>query len=127
MGACNYFECERCDYKSLVKSYLKRYVRSVHDKVKQMEECKLCNIMFLSKALLKNHNRFNHELIGEEETVKCSQCTYESPNLYRVKRHISQVHQKIRINYCPVCNGSFSSKGNLRAHMRRKHTNMDVM
>ena len=60
--------------------------------------------------ILTKHNRF-----------QCDKCDASFRALYRLKRHISQTHEKIRNCLCEFCGKLYSTLEIVRNHIRAKH------
>ena len=140
------FKCEKCDYKTDVKSSLNRHIKSVHDGVKDILcpdcdfkcsfngnlkqhiksihtkikdfECDICDFKCNSKNYLTKHiNRVHHEI----RDFKCSKCDYKFKSNSHLKRHIKTVHNKIKNIKCGSCEYICSNNSHLKHHIKAVH------
>ena len=52
---------------------------------------------------------------------KCNICG-KSLKVYNMKKHIKEVHKKVKENRCDICDQSFSRPWVLKKHMKSKHS-----
>jgi hypothetical protein len=108
--------CPHCDYVSVFPSHTKRHVASVHDKI-GLQKCSQCSYTNFRADTLVRHVRTHTGV----KTHKCPQCDYAAISSSYVKRHISDVHLKLRGHKCPQCDYCSTRKANLEEHYKTQH------
>lgn len=84
--------------------------------VKASSICEVCG-----KSIVRGYNR--HLLTHKESMVLCCEhCQYKTSNKYLLATHMG-VHFKTRSFQCEYCSATPTSLANLRAHIKRNHTN----
>jgi uncharacterized C2H2 Zn-finger protein/very-short-patch-repair endonuclease len=59
---------------------------------------------------------------SRELVYSCQQCDYVSKRLGDLKKHVKQVHDKIKDFRCPQCDYKTSRSGNLKQHIKDVHS-----
>jgi hypothetical protein len=67
-----------------------------------------------------NHHKLSHNT-GKKRWA-CQQCSYATDVFFRLTRHISGVHERVRSFCCSMCGRQFAQKGNWKLHMRNVHS-----
>ena len=49
------------------------------------------------------------------------QCGMTFASIFVMRRHVLEVHEKIRSHQCNLCSASFTNIGNLKRHIKSKH------
>jgi len=111
------FQCDKCNKVFTTKSDLKRHIKHVHDKIKDIK-CDKCEYTCSTNTRLKLHIKSVHEKIKD---FKCDKCHYMCSTNGDLKQHIKQVHDKIKNFKCDVCSYTCSTKDNLRQHIKQVH------
>ena len=124
------FNCNQCDKtfdKRRKLKYHNNYVhlkKFTHIKVKKVVTCKICNKNFDSKYL-KAHQTSVHLGI---KSVSCDECGKSFSNKSDLKRHLKNVHLKIKritkgesIKNCDKCDMSFHTIEKLKTHLKNIH------
>lgn len=75
--------------------------------------CDVCGLTYISRKSLTLHT-----LIHSDKAFKCTQCEFTFRYQFKLKRHISRVHEKKRPYLCSVCGKSFSGADGKAQHMR---------
>lgn len=114
-------KCDRCEFTTLWKSYLK-----VHQKMHTGEvfRCSRCSYSSPVRSQMLRHERSLHKIgVGRITTgnnlYKCSQCPYSAARKGRLQEHIEMRHSRIsnRVYYCPVCTFKTIWKKSLKVHV----------
>ena len=111
------FQCDKCNKIFTAKSDLKRHIKQVHDKIKDVK-CDKCEYTCSTNCNLKQHIKYIHEKIKD---IKCSKCQYACSTNSGLKVHIKMVHDKIKNIKCSKCEYVCSQNGNLKRHMKTVH------
>ena len=83
--------------------------------------CHDCEAIFRSRKDLREHIKRRHTV--REKTEKCTRCDKDFYSTVALKKHISNVHEKVKPFYCEVCVFRCSRLSNLNVH--RKTHNKD--
>ena len=118
-------KCEFCDKSFLQACFLKKHIYTVHVGPNGFM-CQYCSKSFSQCNLLKTHIR----ICWPEESkqhVNCPQCG-KSLKTYTLKRHIRQVHEKVKpikpkqvISECDLCGKTLKNSYKLKHHKRTVH------
>lgn len=90
-------------------------------------KCSQCESTFKSNDTLREHFRSTH---GRAVLHACPFCGKEFPKPFKVRRHISSIHEKrslvrsIKLD-CDKCQASFQTADALRAHVELRHVKRD--
>ena len=123
---------------------------SVLDDDWEMFECNKCDKKFKARSTLYTHKKTVHSgIIPKNTELHCDQCAYASKRKDNLKEHIKNIHEK---EVCDLCGKGFSyrslidhkkvvhegilyncnqcglnltTKGNLKAHKKKKHNTID--
>lgn len=80
--------------------------------------CIMCNAkVFDSKELLDTHVETVHNCIIGGEQLMCIQCDRTFAKFKYLKKHVTEVHEKMSQFSCDLCNKQFNRKANLTEHM----------
>ena len=128
-------QCTYCEFKSDSKTKLTIHIRANHEEIRLV--CALCNKTLKSKDSLNEHIAWVHE--GKSQ-YDCSLGSYKCAQNSRMDEHIEEVHEKKnresvkssavheerKIFECQVlgCESRFTSNGDLRKHISKKHIDM---
>jgi len=110
-------ECEFCDYTCSLNSNLQRHIKSVHNKIKDVE-CEFCDYTCSQNSDLQKHIKSVHNKIKDFE---CEFCDYTCSKNSDLQRHIKSVHNKIKDFECEFCNYTCSSNSLLQQHIKQVH------
>ncbi len=142
------YKCNLCDHRFSTKHNLKLHLQNIHQSQDERKryacnicsksyshslslqvhmnchnkrkifKCTICAKSFLSNDGLKYHSAVHKKL----KAFECQNCPAKFITKGKLAEHIKQVHEnKIRYK-CPICQKTYSQKGNLLIHTRR-HTN----
>ena len=59
--------------------------------------------------------------MGKENGHKCETCSYKTHSIYRLRRHVKSVHEKIRPLKCEECSYSACENSDMKRHVRSVH------
>ncbi|KAJ8913681.1 hypothetical protein NQ315_007398 [Exocentrus adspersus] len=119
-----WFNCDRCDFKSTLKVCLKRHM-PVHRSPLDIEwyECDLCDYKSILKVNLKRHTMSVHKTSLSIEWLKCHLCDYKSKDWKQkesLRKHVQLVHKnpsQMVWFKCDSCDYKTNWRGNLRRHV----------
>ena len=60
----NRYSCDKCDYTCSTNNHLKRHIKMVHDKIKDIQ-CNLCEYTCSTNSHLKQHIKQVHDKIKD--------------------------------------------------------------
>ena len=106
-------QCDICQKKFTNPKKLWEHHNSNHETTEEFS-CELCGKIFLSSYYLRNHVQNVH---GEKKH-HCSICDKWFSTKAGVEIHIKGVHNKIRDQYCKICETNYVD---LRKHIKRVH------
>eukprot|EP00088_Acartia_fossae_P061498 TRINITY_DN7392_c0_g1_i16.p1 TRINITY_DN7392_c0_g1~~TRINITY_DN7392_c0_g1_i16.p1 ORF type:complete len:504 (+),score=53.03 TRINITY_DN7392_c0_g1_i16:106-1617(+) len=112
-GGKELFSCEKCDYTSWNKFYLKDHVKRVH--FLQHNSCTICG------KVVKNLDKHIDRCHMTEGSHPCDQCGKLFAAKANLLTHIKNIHKQIKDYHCDQCTYSTYTKHNLRLHMK-SHT-----
>lgn len=143
----NKIKCKICN--SIMNPHsIYKHMRTVHPKTDEKFSCKICGKTFNNKMFLKNHE------LTHDKKFECKICKKKFPQSYLLKSHVSKMHEnpnsfecktcgktfnirntlknhekthdpnRIKPYKCGHCDYAFDESGNLKRHVRRKHTNV---
>ena len=109
--------CGECGKICSNKAALNYHIQSLHSSIEF--PCMECGKLFRSKRLMRMH--FNRVHSGRERQHKCQICSkaFLLPN--DLKKHISQVHDKLKPFYCEACPFQTTTMTNLNFHRKKAH------
>lgn len=87
-------------------------------KLGDIYKCDFCESKFQRTQLLLSHRRIH----TKEKPNICHICGKQFNGLSATKRHIQQVHHRLKRIFCEICNMSFASNGKKEEHINT-HTN----
>lgn len=99
------YKCNKCDYKTTRKNNLTRHLESQHN---------TWNIDF---DLIKKH--FESDKV--KKSYECPKCKKTCQSYKETVAHLKQKCGEE--NICKICNIKFTMKQNLKAHVKKKHSN----
>jgi hypothetical protein len=137
------YQCKKCSFKRPHYSSVIKHVNQVHLKLK-VYQCEVCESSFVTSEKLNRHMKvhsskreFECQHCGKEfkhssdlnvhvqkkhtDSEKPIACTVAGCNIRffkysEQKRHVEQVHDKIRLFQCLKCHQSFSKRNALTRH-----------
>jgi len=114
------YPCNECDYKATQSSSLLQHKRSVHDGVKY--QCAQCDYKAISPTKLNIHVREKHEGIE----YPCLQCNHKEPTQKRLNLHVKGVHKGVKYT-CNQCDYSNVSRYPLKRHQEMVHDGLRLL
>lgn len=111
------FQCDKCQYNTPVNKCLKRHIKTVHEKIKNIK-CDKCDYICSSNCNLKQHIKYIHDKI---KNFKCDKCDYTCSANGALKRHIKAIHSKIKDFKCDKCDYTSSDQRTLQQHIKFVH------
>ena len=121
----NEYYCEECDYHTKLRMHLVRHVMEVH--ALRDFQCHLCEYKAITKANLTQHMSLVHDEVNRRLREKNSRNSAETQfhNTDRTRDEVSGIFVD-EIFECELCDGRFSTKGNLIRHRKARHENETV-
>jgi hypothetical protein len=133
-------ECNKCDYKTTIYTYMYRHKRTKHSDIKQ--KCTKCDYAHPYPTKVKSHYKQVHLGIARakkdmcrKNTCKffstknctdlkhylfsCHLCDFSTKRNYNLKYHVQGVHEGLSSYSCDQCD--YLSTGNLKRHIRVVH------
>ena len=80
------FQCDKCQYNTPVNKCLKRHIKTVHEKIKNIK-CDKCDYICSSNCNLKQHIKYIHDKIKNFkcDKLKNEYATNNNIKLVRIK------------------------------------------
>ena len=116
------YHCSICEKSYAKIKSLKRHEALTHKT--QNFKCDICIKSFVHKDLLQQHKQKVH-LQNKKEFLLCEVCK-KSISKSNMKRHILEVHEKIRKYMCEMCDKAFTEKRNLLCHNQSFHSDTKI-
>ncbi len=116
------FQCDKCNKVFTAKSDLKRHIKHVHDKIKDIK-CDKCEYTCSNITNLKRHIKSIHDKIKD---IKCDKCGFVFSTNENLKQHIKQFHNKIKDFKCDKCEYTSSAFTNLKRHNKTVHERIQM-
>ena len=108
------YACDKCDFKDIHQSNLKRHIQSKHEGIKHA--CNQCDYQGSRQDYLAGHIKSKHESVRYD----CDQCNHQFTSKGNLSKHIQSKHEGVKYG-CDQCDYQFISKGNLSKHFQSKH------
>ena len=111
-----YYECDKCNYKSVQKKNLTEHKKIVHEKNSQTQfQCDKCNYKSIQESNFKRHKKTVH--------FQCDKCKYETDNKSKLISHEKTVHDKQSrsLFQCEQCEYKNILKSEVTKHTKRVH------
>ena len=109
--------CNVCGKILRNKKSLKEHTESQHSNLEF--PCMECGRIFGTKNLRNIHTRRNH--MDRERQHKCQKCEKAFRLPGDLRKHISQVHDKLKPFHCEVCQFRTATITNLNIHRKKSH------
>ena len=99
---------------------LQQHQQSIHSDLSF--KCTECNAEKKNTHSLRRHIRSRHS-----DRKKCPQCEKSFSQEIQLRKHISDVHDKLKPFYCEGCPFKCARLDNLNLHRRKSHNRLDKM
>ena len=109
------FKCDQCGFVTHTEKYMQDHKRR---HLNQMKKCPVCS---RSVKYLNNHLKRGN-CFKTEGTFPCDLCGKVFKDHYKVKRHVKQIHMKIKDYICDMCDYRTYTAFNLKIHKAKMHT-----
>jgi hypothetical protein len=109
----NTVKCAQCSLTISSKYNLRRHMKAVHLKVRDMK-CPHCDFSASQFGTLKKHIMCIHPKVSEVYGHKCYRCPLTFPSLRKLRLHIKGVHEKVKDK---KGSSPFSSNGQIQKHV----------
>ena len=109
------YSCSDCKISSEEHATIRKHVE-LHFKIEYM--CKECSTKFTRLDTFRIHLKTKHN--DEKKMIVCPRCKYATKRKDAMKRHVLQVHFRIR-EKCDFCIYTSFEKRFIRQHMEKKH------
>ena len=119
------FLCTQCGKNFGSGAMLNCHIKKVHEKDLNEVKIRVCNVCqeeFKSKYDLNNHKLIVHE---GAQPLMCPQCPMAFARSINLGNHIRNVHTEKKFG-CNKCGSKFKTKGILKTHVIRAHTDGEV-
>ena len=115
----NGFACTDCKLKSHEKLEIEKHVEVHYKALEYM--CKICDVKFCRLGTYARHLNDMHN--DEKKIIVCPRCQYATKRKDAMKRHVLQVHFRIR-HKCDFCPYDNSDKRYMRQHIQKRHSGL---
>ena len=107
--------CDQCDFYTIYKYKLKAHKNTHGEKNKK---CYICEMSYSDNQTLKAHINFKHD----GEAVNCKHCDFKTANKFNMDRHEKTRHENNRIKCPhDSCTTACATKENLKRHIDEIH------
>jgi DNA-directed RNA polymerase subunit RPC12/RpoP len=113
----NTVKCAQCSLTISSKYNLRRHMKAVHLKVRDMK-CPHCEYSASQLGTLKNHIMCIHPKVSEVSGHKCFRCPLTFPSIWKLRLHIKGVHDKVKDK---KGSSPFSCNGQIQKHVGNTH------
>ncbi|GAB0094060.1 hypothetical protein DMENIID0001_092810 [Sergentomyia squamirostris] len=109
--------CPICGQEYSTKQNLRRHIEDIHDKVKKSKgkesyQCNMCEMMFKNHYFLTKHRAIHHT---SRKNV-CPHCNQVYSTKQNLRRHVEDIHEKLRNHLCTICGKGFAQITTLKSH-----------
>ena len=111
------FSCDKCEFKGINIDALKKHIKSVHEKIKDIV-CQLCDYTCSLKGSLDSHIKSVHLKL---KNYICEECGYSTFQKNCLRIHQQSVHLNMRSYVCEQCAMAFNRKSSLNKHKQVVH------
>ncbi len=112
--------CPFCKNGFKTKSGLQSHVTACESSKMQLT-CHICKVSLKTKESLQNHIQNRHPQENDCRS-KCEFCDYKTTILSNLKRHIIEVHERLRQHKCIYSSKCFYTVNELRKHVMCMHS-----
>merc|ERR1719318_4771 len=108
------FNCDRCEYMTTAKEYLRVHKRSIHEGVKYT--CNECDYKATQQGNLMQHKLSVHGGVK----YSCDKCDFKTTRPCRLNSHVREIHEGIEYP-CLQCNHKERNRKRLNLHVQSVH------
>lgn len=112
IGPC--LECDHCSFKAGRRIELIEHIR-LHTGERPFT-CEKCGLSFRRKAIYTNHLKCHNE-----KSIPCNYCPRKFYRRSEMLAHSNNVHDRMYLYLCRVCNVTYAKAQTVRKHMLLKH------
>lgn len=112
IGPC--LECDHCSFKAGRRIELIEHIR-LHTGERPFT-CEKCGLSFRRKAIYTNHLKCHNE-----KSIPCNYCPRKFYRRSEMLAHSNNVHDRMYLYLCRVCNVTYAKAQTVRKHMLIKH------
>ena len=116
--------CSKCPYSSKNAGTLRKHFRFRHTAWKQ--SCEFCG-----KVVKQLDKHLKATMCGKDvddrNRLPCPKCPVIVWNQSQLRKHTSQVHDRVKDKYCPKCSYTTYSSYNLRLHVSSVHDKTPIV
>ena len=118
-------KCDRCEESFGGKNKLLQHRREVHYKKMVLPDgrakCDRCNTIYESWRKLCRHSAKMCEYRRTHSDLTCPICSMKLKEVNYLKRHVREIHMKLKPYQCDRCDKTFSRKPTLEDHINVVH------
>uniref|UniRef100_A0A1B0CGC8 Putative zn finger n=1 Tax=Lutzomyia longipalpis TaxID=7200 RepID=A0A1B0CGC8_LUTLO len=109
--------CPICGQEYSTKQNLRRHIEDIHEKVKKAKgkdsySCNQCDMTFKNHYFLTKHRAVH--LVSKKNV--CTHCNQVYSTKQNLRRHIEDIHEKLRNHLCTICGKGFAQITTLKSH-----------
>ncbi|XP_061727058.1 zinc finger protein 595-like [Cydia pomonella] len=118
------FNCSECHKSFKIKQHLTLHVTRVHSSKDEMMYCAQCDKQFKHSYSYNHHMKYASEHISKGNLMhNCTECSRVFPTRGFLRQHVARMHSNERKYECPVCHEMFKSSATRTRHRRQAHEN----
>ena len=145
--------CELCGYRAVSREGLRNHVVKKHDYQQPTQQCSLCDFSSTLVSLLSKHAKDTHgtpydyvcdscgkDYLNESKLdnhmkrhsgikdVKCNLCTFETSQIFYIKRHWEYVHKGVNVETkCQYCDFEVPKLLNLKTKFKHAQVQLATL
>ncbi|XP_067014682.2 zinc finger protein 286A [Anabrus simplex] len=109
--------CSRCQSRFKNKYQLRKHRHHSCTLEDAPYLCLQCTRTFQNKCQLRSHLYSDHQIKSEDVVFSCSACNKIYAKRTDFMKHILELHPRVNIHLCPVCNETFPTSWDLHEHL----------
>ena len=115
-----WYHCDQCDHKCKHKPHLKNHKANKHNIGVTWHHCDLCDFKCKQKSDLNRHKGYKHDIGFTWH--HCDLCDYKCKQKCNLKHHKADKHDiGVIWHHCDLCDFKCKKKGHLKRHKAGKH------